>query len=533
MSKKLTTEEWITRAQSVHGDKYDYNLVEYVDSKTKVKIICREHGVFLQTPNSHISKYGCASCSHPNKTKTTQEFILDAVKIHGDIYDYNLVVYHSNKVKVPILCNTCNIVFKQTPKDHLRGCGCSNCNKNKKLNTETFIKKADKVHRGVYDYSLVVYKNSQIKIPIGCKKCNTVFHQTPASHLFGRGCKKCSIKTNTLKQTFSLSLFKNKAKKIHGITYCYNQSIYVNSRVSIKIKCNECNELFNQLPFVHLRGNGCSNCSGKKPYTNKTFKQRANKVHNNRYDYSLVDIKNTHTKIGIICPQHNIFKQSPHNHLQGQGCPKCVGRILTTEDWINKARVVHRETYDYSLVKYVKGLIKVKIICEEHGCFKQTPSSHLQGRGCPQCGTNTLTEQNILKLSETLYPNTNSQKYTKLSYKLNNNQVNTHGFYDILINNTHYIEVHGEQHYTPNNYFHSKHKTLTQEQAYNKLRTADKAKVTQALSEGKPLLELSLPFINTKTDEELEELIKDFVNNKLPSRRKTRGNGYSVYLPKP
>ena len=81
MSKKLTTEEWITRAQSVHGDKYDYNLVEYVDSKTKVKIICREHGVFLQTPNSHISKYGCASCSHPNKTKTTQEFILDAVKI--------------------------------------------------------------------------------------------------------------------------------------------------------------------------------------------------------------------------------------------------------------------------------------------------------------------------------------------------------------------------------------------------------------------------------------------------------------------
>ena len=63
MSQKLTTEEFIKKAREVHGDKYDYSNVEYVDAKTNVCIICKQHGVFWQRPSHHTAGRGCKKCA--------------------------------------------------------------------------------------------------------------------------------------------------------------------------------------------------------------------------------------------------------------------------------------------------------------------------------------------------------------------------------------------------------------------------------------------------------------------------------------
>jgi protein-arginine kinase activator protein McsA len=114
-------------------------------------------------------------------------------------------------------------------------------------------------------------------------------------------------------------------------------------------------------------------------------------IHGNKYDYSKVEYRNTHEKVCIICPEHGEFWQTPHNHLKGRGCQKCAKinsakkRRLQVSDFINKARKIHNDKYDYSKVEYVNSQTPVCIICPEHGEFWQTPSNHLKGKGCPKC----------------------------------------------------------------------------------------------------------------------------------------------------
>ena len=115
-----------------------------------------------------------------------------------------------------------------------------------------------------------------------------------------------------------------------------------------------------------------------KKLTKENFINKAKEVHHNKYDYSLVEYKNSKTKIKIICPKHGIFEQRPGMHLIGQGCPYCSGRIISKEFVINKAKEVHHNKYDYSLVEYKNLQTKVKIICPKHGVFEQKPFNHLQ-----------------------------------------------------------------------------------------------------------------------------------------------------------
>jgi len=62
MSRKLTTEEFIERAKKIHGDKYDYSEVNYINAKIKVEIICKIHGHFFKNPFDHLSGQGCPLC---------------------------------------------------------------------------------------------------------------------------------------------------------------------------------------------------------------------------------------------------------------------------------------------------------------------------------------------------------------------------------------------------------------------------------------------------------------------------------------
>lgn len=136
--------------------------------------------------------------------------------------------------------------------------------------------------------------------------------------------------------------------------------------------------------------------------TTEQFIEKANKIHNFKYDYSLTKFINSKIKIRIICPIHGEFEQSHNKHLSKKGCPKCgfISRCKlatsNTEAFIKKAIEIHGEKYDYSNVNYIGKENKVEMKCDKHGIFKQTPHNHLAGNGCPICkeskGESIITE---------------------------------------------------------------------------------------------------------------------------------------------
>ena len=208
MPTRLTLEEFLGKANKVHGDEYDYSLVDYKNNSTKVKIICKNHGIFEQKPNSHIdSKHGCPICRYIKSAKSNSDniysFIAKAKKIHGNKYDYSLVNYKSSQVKIKILCPKHGL-FKQRPQDHLRykpNCCAEELKSNNKINkhAEEFIAKAIKVHKNKYDYSLVNYKGSITKIKIICPM-HGEFKQRPSDHLREHGCPTCGKESSGEKE---------------------------------------------------------------------------------------------------------------------------------------------------------------------------------------------------------------------------------------------------------------------------------------------------------------------------------------------
>jgi 5-methylcytosine-specific restriction endonuclease McrA len=193
--KKLTTAEVIAKATLVHHDKYNYSLVEYVNSRTKIKIICLIHGIFEQHFNNHLNGHGCKKCgSKGSKPLSINEFIEKAKIKHNNKYDYSLVEYNHSLIKVKIKCPIHGI-FEQIPSSHLRGRGCSKCSKRKLLSIDEFIKKAKIKHNNKYDYSLVKYNDCKSKIKIKCP-IHGIFEQNPNTHLYGSGCYKCYHENN-------------------------------------------------------------------------------------------------------------------------------------------------------------------------------------------------------------------------------------------------------------------------------------------------------------------------------------------------
>ena len=191
---KKTTEQFIEDAKQIHGEKYDYSKVEYVNAKTKVCIICPIHGEFFQTPTHHLSGYGCPKCryikSGNKKRKNKEQFIEESRKIHGNKYNYSKIEYRRLDEKICIICPE-HGEFWQLPGNHLKGHGCPICGGNKKYTLEEFIKKANQIHGDKYDYSNVKYINANTKVCIICKE-HGEFWQTPNCHINRhQGCAIC------------------------------------------------------------------------------------------------------------------------------------------------------------------------------------------------------------------------------------------------------------------------------------------------------------------------------------------------------
>ncbi|VVC05179.1 Uncharacterised protein [uncultured archaeon] len=191
--KSSNTEEFTIKARKIHGNKYDYSKVNYIDWKTKICIICPIHGEFWQTPNGHLNGKGCVTCGHNTvvlqERSNTKNFVIKATGIHKNKYDYSKVKYVNNHTMVVITCKI-HGDFLQTPSEHLCGYGCSVCGGNVRYTNETFAARASKVHKGKYDYTKVKYVNAHTKVVIICEK-HGPFEQTPTDHLRGKGCPRC------------------------------------------------------------------------------------------------------------------------------------------------------------------------------------------------------------------------------------------------------------------------------------------------------------------------------------------------------
>ncbi len=131
MSKRLTTEEYVTKCKLTHGDTYDYSAVNYVRSKDKVTIICKKHGPFKQWASDHRRGFGCSECSQ-KANGTTEKFIKKAREIHGDFYDYSKVNYITSTVNIVITCPK-HGDFQTKPTYHIYGTqiGCAKCHRSK------------------------------------------------------------------------------------------------------------------------------------------------------------------------------------------------------------------------------------------------------------------------------------------------------------------------------------------------------------------------------------------------------------------
>lgn len=385
MGKRKTREQFIRDAIHVHSTKYDYTNVEYKNNKTPVNIICPKHGTFKQTPDNHLRGQGCPKCVRPD----IDDFISRAKERHGDFYDYSKIDYVDTHTKVVIICPI-HGEFMQDPTKHWEGQGCPKCAREKAYHsTAEFIAAAKKIHAdNQYDYSKVDYQRSNEKVMIICPK-HGEFTQTPSSHLSGNGCPSCAGLIRTTER------FIEKANAVHNGKYDYSKSYYENSSTLVTIICPKHGE-FEQTPSSHLQGRGCPLCGREKASCatrsdRDTFISQAIKVHGDIYRYEDVTYVNATTKVSIECPKHGKFYQAPMQHLLGQGCPKCAHERISEmksyddETFRKKANQVHRDRYDYEDVHYENSMQNIPIRCPEHGIFWQRAGHHLAGAGCPKC----------------------------------------------------------------------------------------------------------------------------------------------------
>jgi hypothetical protein len=202
---KCNTNSFIEKAKKIHGDLYDYSLVDYKKAIEKVKIICKFHGIFTQIPNAHISsKQGCPECSTKKASKSNKErrfvtLIEEMKKVHENKYDYSLLIpelYDGMDSKIPIICSK-HGVFYQKPKKHLAmKNGCKKCS-SESYYIKDFIERANKIHhRYNYSYEKTIYRGMNEKIAVTCPIHGDF--EILARYFIDkkRGCKKCSLKDN-------------------------------------------------------------------------------------------------------------------------------------------------------------------------------------------------------------------------------------------------------------------------------------------------------------------------------------------------
>jgi len=187
------------------------------------------------------------------------------------------------------------------------------------------------------------------------------------------------------KKRIDVGEFINQARIRHGDRYRYDKSVYLTKKTKIVIVCPIHGE-FEQTPKKHLIGQGCPRCGGTTKKNQTDFLESAKRIHGDRYNYERVEYKTSGVKVLITCLIHGDFWQTSGKHISGQGCPKCGGSVrMDTSEFIDAAKKTHGVRYGYEGVEYENAKTNVSLKCPTHGMFEQLADNHLRGSGCPTC----------------------------------------------------------------------------------------------------------------------------------------------------
>lgn len=242
----MTKQKFLERAREKHGYKYQYpNLKDSILSSDNIDIIYKDK-IYKQTVVKHILLGRCPEKNTPSKT--TDQFISEAMSIWGTKYDYSLVEYKGALKKIKIIYD--GIVFEQVAISHLRKMAPED-----NMNQDYFIKKSIDKWGTKYDYSLVKYVNGKTKVKIIYN--GVIYEQTPTGHLMYA---PENIKLSARKTT---EQFIKEANQVHDYKFSYTKTKYIKNQIKVIITCPIHGD-FEQNPLSHLQGNGCSSCNESK-----------------------------------------------------------------------------------------------------------------------------------------------------------------------------------------------------------------------------------------------------------------------------
>jgi very-short-patch-repair endonuclease len=252
----------------------------------------------------------------------------------------------------------------------------------------------------------------------------------------------------------------NKFYCVHSDDYDYSLMDYKGTKVKINIIC-PIHGLFSQTPANHFIGRGCPKCSGNDKKTTNDFKDKLIKIYGNTLDYSLLNYVNIRTKVKLICKEHGEFEIFPKHLIYDnhQGCYKCENKRV----FIEKAKEVHEDKYNYDLVKYDNAHDNVLIVCKKHGAFEQLAYQHINGSGCPRCSESKGEKQIRNYLIKNNIDYENQKKFEDCKY------ISTLKYDFYLPKYNLCIEYDGQQHFILKNYWGG-------EKEFEKIQKRDKIK---------------------------------------------------------
>jgi len=343
--KRLTQEDYIRDCEMVHNNNYDYSLVNYENTRSKIRIICKQHGVFEQLSKSHKQGQGCPSCAG-NNILNKSEFIIISKNKNSDAYDYSLIntEYVKSCDYIRVIKKSDNIIYYQISDNHKNGIRPT------KIEKESLIERFKNIHNNKYKYFIdtdIVGSTDKIKLVDNISGDEFLYRVD--RHLLGMSPNKVT-----------LNRFKLKSSEIHNNKYDYSlvKEIKGNKDI-IDIICPD-HGIFKQTVNNHMNlGDRCTECSGIRRWDTDILISQFIKTHSRIYDYSLVKYESIGKKVKIICKKHGIFNQGIHHHLKGQGCPNCSS-ISVGEKYVklflegNKIKYISQHGFD--TCRYVNKL---------------------------------------------------------------------------------------------------------------------------------------------------------------------------------
>lgn len=255
---------FIEKARAIYGDSYNYSSIDFIDSKTPIRLHCQLHGEFIVRPAGHLNGQHCRKCKQSanallNAKKVAARFIQKAKLVHGDRFDYSRAHETDSEGRALIICPV-HGEFWQLKNNHLSGRGCRLCSNRARTTTvEEFIARSQKAHgENAFDYSKVKqFATSRDQVEIICR-VHGPFLQIARDHMRGVGCQRCSIERTKI----TFSEFLERARAVHGDRYGYLEESWRVDPQFITVVCPD-HGPYQQNWQNHCIGMGCSKCKSQ------------------------------------------------------------------------------------------------------------------------------------------------------------------------------------------------------------------------------------------------------------------------------